>query len=51
MPFIDDEHDNIVFQQIDIEQHIADGQPPMLRMFGVTEVSLGNITLTMLHLI
>lgn len=37
LPFIDDEHDNIIFQQIDIEQYIENDKP-MLRMFGVTEV-------------
>jgi hypothetical protein len=29
----------VIFQQIDIQQYIAD-EKPMLRMFGVTEVSL-----------
>jgi DNA polymerase delta subunit 1 len=40
MPRIDAQTENVVFQQIDIEQYIADGDKPMLRMFGVTEASL-----------
>jgi hypothetical protein len=39
MPHIDARTENVIFQQIDIQQYIADDKP-MLRMFGVTEVSL-----------
>lgn len=38
MPHINARTDNVIFQQIDIQQYISDDKP-MLRMFGVTEVS------------
>jgi hypothetical protein len=50
VPFIDDEHDNIIFQQIDIEQYIANGDKPMLRMFGVTEVRTRDAKADLIHL-
>jgi DNA polymerase delta subunit 1 len=39
IPQINARTQNVIFQQIDIQQYIADDKP-MLRMFGVTEVSL-----------
>ncbi|PVG03060.1 putative DNA polymerase delta catalytic subunit [Serendipita vermifera] len=36
MPFVDEDVDNIIFQQIDIEQYVGEGDKPMLRMFGIT---------------
>jgi hypothetical protein len=50
LPFIDDEHESIIFQQIDIEQYIANGDKPMLRMFGVTEVRAKNTKTDLIHL-